>query len=75
MDELLTEDALASKLGVTRATIRNYRNSGRLGYVKLGGRVLFSQSHIDDFVRLCEVPAKIKPVAVPQVRELKHLRR
>lgn len=50
MRRLLTSPEVAELLGVTERQVRRFRESGRLRFVRVGGRVRFEVSELDRFV-------------------------
>lgn len=51
MDHLknLSEREAASRLGVSRLTLWRARQRGEIAFLRIGRRVLYSESHIKDF--------------------------
>jgi hypothetical protein len=45
-----TEKEVERILGLTRVTLWRLRRDGLLGYYKLGGKLLFGQTHINAFL-------------------------
>ena len=50
-ERFLTDKELASKLKVSRRTLLDYRNEGRIPYILLGGKVLYRESDIERMLR------------------------
>lgn len=50
-ERFLTDKELASKLKVSRRTLQDYRNEGRIPYILLGGKVLYRESDIERMLR------------------------
>ena len=46
-DELLTDKEVAYLLKVSRRTLQDYRNEGRIAYIQLGGKILYRESDIE----------------------------
>ena len=42
-----TDDEVAKKLKISRRTMQDYRNEGRVSYIKLGGKVLYRSADIE----------------------------
>lgn len=45
-ERFLSDKELAEKLKVSRRTLQQYRNEGRIPYILLGGKVLYKESDI-----------------------------
>lgn len=48
-DQLFTQEQVESMLGVSRATLKRYRNQGRIRYIQFGKTIRFRQSDIQEF--------------------------
>lgn len=57
MPELFTTEEVANQFGVSVQTIRKYIKSGRISYLNIGRKYLFSQKHIEQFISDVEVIA------------------
>ncbi len=58
-DKILTEPEAEQFLRLSRMSLIRNRQSGRLGFFRLGGRVAYSmQRHLLPFLELCEQPAR-----------------
>jgi excisionase family DNA binding protein len=54
-EELLSEKQAAQKLGISRITLLRMRQASRIGYYRIGTRVLFSEeAHIRPFLESVE---------------------
>lgn len=42
-----TDEELSKKLKISRRSLQDYRNEGRISYIKLGGKILYRASDID----------------------------
>ncbi|MDR0232667.1 MAG: helix-turn-helix domain-containing protein [Dysgonamonadaceae bacterium] len=42
-----TDDELSEKLKLSRRSLQDYRNEGRIPYIKLGGKILYRSSDIE----------------------------
>ena len=42
-----TDEELAKKLKLSRLSLQDYRNEGRIPYIKLGGKILYRASDIE----------------------------
>lgn len=47
----LTDRELSGRLKISRRTLQEYRNEGRLPYIQLGGKVLYRESEIEKVLR------------------------
>jgi excisionase family DNA binding protein len=56
--KLYTKEEAAEILHVSPITIHRQIKAGKLGFYRLGSRVLISPRHIDDFLTRCERPPK-----------------
>lgn len=45
-ERYLTDKELSVRLKVSRRTLQDYRNEGRLPYIQLGGKILYVESDI-----------------------------
>lgn len=45
-ERFLSDKELAERLKVSRRTLQQYRNEGRIPYILLGGKVLYKESDI-----------------------------
>lgn len=43
----LTDEELSKRLKINRRTLQDYRNLGRIPYVKLGGKILYREEDIE----------------------------
>ena len=46
-----TDRELSGRLKISRRTLQEYRNEGRLPYIQLGGKVLYRESDIEKMLR------------------------
>lgn len=46
-DSFYTDKELAEKLKLSPRSLQDYRNEGRIPYIKLGGKILYRSSDID----------------------------
>lgn len=46
-EHFLTDSELSVMLKISRRTLQEYRNEGRLPYIRLGGKVLYRESDIE----------------------------
>ena len=48
-----TEEELSKKLKVSRRSLQDYRNQGRISYIKLAGKILYRSSDIEELLEEC----------------------
>lgn len=46
-EKYLTDREVSEKLKVSRRTLHDYRNQGRIAYIQLGGKILYRESDIE----------------------------
>jgi len=46
-DSFYTDEELSMKLKLSRRSLQDYRNEGRIPYIKLGGKILYRSSDIE----------------------------
>ena len=46
-ERYLTDKELSARLKVSRRTLQDYRNEGRIPYILLGGKILYRESDIE----------------------------
>ena len=46
-ERFLTDSELSVMLKISRRTLQEYRNEGKLPYIRLGGKVLYRESDIE----------------------------
>ena len=46
-ESFYTDEELSKKLKISRRSLQDYRNEGRIPYVKLGGKILYRYSDIE----------------------------
>ena len=46
-EHFYTDDELSKKLKLSRRSLQDYRNEGRIPYIKLGGKILYRSSDIE----------------------------
>ena len=47
----LTDDELSRLLHINRRTLQDYRNMGRISFVKLGGKVLYREEDVEKLLQ------------------------
>lgn len=56
--KLYTKEEAAEILHVSPITVHRQIKAGKLGFYRLGARVLISPRHIEDFLTRCERPPR-----------------
>ncbi len=46
-EKYLTDKEVSEKLKLSRRTLQDYRNQGRIAYIQLGGKILYRESDIE----------------------------
>jgi len=46
-DSFYTDEELSKRLKISRRSLQDYRNEGRIPYIKLGGKILYRSSDIE----------------------------
>lgn len=46
-EHYLTDREMSEKLKISRRTLQDYRNQGKITYIQLGGKVLYRESDIE----------------------------
>ena len=46
----LTDSLLSKKLNISRRTLQDYRTQGMLSYIKLGGKILYKESDVNNLL-------------------------
>ncbi len=46
-ERFYTDEELSKKLKISRRSLQDYRNEGRIPYIKLGGKILYRSSDIE----------------------------
>lgn len=54
---LIDEGTLSKAIGINRVSLWRLRESGRLGHVEIGRRVLYSRIHVKNFLTAVAVSA------------------
>ncbi|MCD7900263.1 MAG: helix-turn-helix domain-containing protein [Bacteroides sp.] len=49
-ERFLTDKEVAARLKVTRRTLLEWRNNGKIAYVQIGGKILYRQSDIQNLL-------------------------
>ena len=56
--QLLSEPEASSALGISRITLQRKRKDGDISFYRVGGRILYSPSHLDEYLSKCEQKAR-----------------
>ncbi|MDR2914366.1 MAG: helix-turn-helix domain-containing protein [Tannerella sp.] len=46
-ESFYTDEELSNKLKLSRRSLQDYRNEGRIPYIKLGGKILYRSSDVE----------------------------
>ena len=46
-DSFYTDEELSQRLKISRRSLQDYRNQGRIPYIKLGGKILYRSSDVE----------------------------
>ncbi len=55
---LLSEPEASSALGISKITLQRKRKDGAISFYRVGGRVLYSPSHLEEYLVKCEQKAR-----------------
>ena len=55
-ERYLSDVEVSHRLKISRRTLQDYRDNGTLPYIKLGGKVLYHESDLEDLLRRCYHP-------------------
>ncbi|MFV0269413.1 MAG: helix-turn-helix domain-containing protein [Draconibacterium sp.] len=50
-ESFYTDEELSEKLKISRRSLQDYRNEGRIPYIKLGGKILYRASDIEKMLK------------------------
>lgn len=56
--KLLSESEASSALGISKITLQRKRKDGVISFYRVGGRVLYSFSHLEEYLAKCEQKAR-----------------
>ncbi|KAA6319460.1 hypothetical protein EZS27_030651, partial [termite gut metagenome] len=56
-ERYLTDKEVSEKLKVSRRTLQDYRNEGKISYCQLGGKILYRESDIEKMLEDNYFPA------------------
>lgn len=56
-ERFFTDKEVSARLKVSRRTLQDYRNEGRIPYIQLGGKILYRESDIERMLTDCYRPA------------------
>lgn len=54
--QTITEEQFCEEVGICRQTASRLRRQGRLGYCRLGRKILYLRKHVDEFLASLEQP-------------------
>ena len=57
-ERYLTDDETSQVLKISRRTLQEYRSSGKIPFVLLGGKVLYRESDLEALLQECYHPAR-----------------
>ena len=57
-ERYLSDVEVSHRLKVSRRTLQDYRDNGTLPYFKLGGKVLYRESDLEELLQRCYHPVK-----------------
>lgn len=49
-ERFFTDKEVSARLKVSRRTLQDYRNEGRIPYIQLGGKILYRESDIEQML-------------------------
>jgi excisionase family DNA binding protein len=52
-ERFFTDKEVSARLKVSRRTLQDYRNEGRIAYIQLGGKILYRESDIERMLAGC----------------------
>lgn len=58
--KLLSEPEAPSALGISKITLQRKRKAEEISFYRVGGRVLYSPSHLEEYISKCEQKARGK---------------
>lgn len=50
-DSFLTDKELSAKLKISRRSLQDYRNEGRIPFIQFGGKILYREADIEEVLR------------------------
>lgn len=50
-ERFLTDKELSATLKISRRSLQDYRNEGRIPYIQLGGKILYRESDIEEVLK------------------------
>ncbi len=56
--KLLSEPEASSALGISKITLQRKRKDGAISFYRVGGRILYSPSHLEEYLSKCEQKAR-----------------
>jgi len=58
LEKLLSIKDVLTYLHIGRTTLHRMMTTGKIGFIKVGKKVFFTEEHIQTFIRKATVPAK-----------------
>ena len=55
-ERFFTDKEVSARLKVSRRTLQDYRNEGRIAYIQLGGKILYRESDIERMLKATAPP-------------------
>jgi len=62
MSKLLTVDGAAARLCITTGTLYQWVSKDKISHLKIGGKLLFRETNIDEFIEASTVKVKTKVI-------------
>jgi excisionase family DNA binding protein len=56
--KLLSESEASAFLGISKITLQRKRKDGSISFYRVGGRVLYSPNHLEEYLSKCEQKAR-----------------
>ena len=50
-ERFMTDKELSAMLKISRRSLQDYRNEGRIPYIQLGGKILYRESDIEQILK------------------------
>lgn len=57
--KLYSESQASSFIGISKTTLQRKRKEGEISFYRVGGRVLYSLNHVEEFLLKCEKKANV----------------
>ena len=62
MSKLLTVDEVATRLGIAVGTLYQWTSKDKISHTKIGGKLLFKESDIEEFIEASTVKVRTQVV-------------